>query len=366
MKICFVTPFFFPVKGGVENHVLSVSEELIRRGHRVEIITSDSTKEGRLKKREEVYRGIQISRIKTWFHLGRFSPVFPGVFRAVQKSNADIIHVHNYRHLTNIIPLLTKKPCVLTSHWPDYPRGLRNSVLDLSIIFFDKTVGWWLLKKYKKICAVVGPEGRWLEEKLRVPRGRIVVTPNGIPKQALQFQKKKRRKEVIAIAIGRLHKSKGFDQIVHIANGFSSVQFKIIGPDDGFRKILEAQIQKEQVKNIVLLGECTEEVKQHWLKTADFLIHPSHYEAFGISVLEAMAKGTPVIVANTGGLPWVVGNAGLIFRDNDQNDLREKITCFVSNEKMRKAYGIQAFKKAQKLTWEKTVNILEKVYREVQ
>ncbi len=371
VKVLFVTPFFHPVKGGVESHVWEVAKGLVKKGHEVEVWTSDSLREGKIAKKEEYLGKICVRRFRTLFRLGKFSPVFPGVLRAIRKSDADVVHVHVYRHPTNMLAFWTKKPTVLTPHWPDYPRGLRNGMINAWIPVFDKTIGKFLLRRFDKVCIVAGPEKEWLIRKFGVASKKIVLTPNGIPKEYLQkiAQKEARRRlkrdvnERIVLSVGRLHASKGFHRIVEVAGVFPDVKFMILGPDGGEREKLEALCVKQGITNVFFRGEVSEQEKRLWYAAADVFVHPSEYEAFGITVLEAMAHSLPVIVSNRGGLPWVVQGAGLIFED--QNDLQSKLRMLLANASVRKKWGIQAFKKARKFTWDVTVERLDALYREL-
>ena len=60
MKILFITPFFYPVKGGMEEHVLQISRELIKRNHEVIVYTSNLSREGKISNKWEIYKKIKI------------------------------------------------------------------------------------------------------------------------------------------------------------------------------------------------------------------------------------------------------------------------------------------------------------------
>src|SRR3989344_8784445 len=181
MKILFVAPFFHPVKGGMEEHIFQLAKNLIKNGHNVEIITSNLSRKGKLKIKDETYQGIKIKRLKTIFKIGEFSPFFPSIFSEIGKSDADIIHIHGYRHPTNLIPFLTKKPCLITLHYPNYPKGLRNSINEIIIPLFDKIIGRFILRKYEKLIAITPIEAKWIMEKFDIKQNKVTVIPNGIP-----------------------------------------------------------------------------------------------------------------------------------------------------------------------------------------
>ena len=62
MKICFIAPFFYPVKGGMEEHVLQLARGLIKKGHEVHVFTSNSSRSNKIGLSDEIYEGIKIKR----------------------------------------------------------------------------------------------------------------------------------------------------------------------------------------------------------------------------------------------------------------------------------------------------------------
>ncbi len=89
---------------------------------------------------------------------------------------------------------------------------------------------------------------------------------------------------------------------------------------------------------------------------ADILVHPSLSEGFGLTPLESMACGTPVICSNRASLPEVVGEAGLLFDPGDKTVLAELILTVLANEGLRRELSAKGLKRAELFSWEKTVS----------
>jgi glycosyltransferase involved in cell wall biosynthesis len=87
---------------------------------------------------------------------------------------------------------------------------------------------------------------------------------------------------------------------------------------------------------------------------ADLLVHPSLTEGFGMTILEAMACGTPVISSKGGSLPEVVGDAGILFDPEDSNKLSELILTVINNEGLRKDMIEKGFRNVKKFSWDIT------------
>ncbi len=95
------------------------------------------------------------------------------------------------------------------------------------------------------------------------------------------------------------------------------------------------------------------------------LVHPSLYEGFGLTCLEAMASGTPVIVSKAASLPEVVGEAGLYIDPNAEDSLAEALLEMVSNESLRKNSAEKGRQRAQNFRWSKTAQETAAVYQEL-
>ena len=367
MKICLISSFFHPVQGGAENHMYYIAKSMVDKGHEVEVFVSDRTREGIIPLKEEVFEGIKIKRFKTWFKFSFSGMFFPGMYKAIKYSNADVFHVHGYRHPFNFIHRFTRKPTVMTLHWPNYPTGLRRRWVEVLIKLFDNVIGKRLLNKFDKLWAVSGAEIPWIKN-FGVKDEKIELTPNGIPKTYLKRRKwsKFRKKlgiknELMVLCLSRIHKTKGFDQVIRVAKCFPKVKFVIAGIDGGFKSYLEKL--SNSLDNVIFAGALSEEEKLEAYAATDIFVHPSHYEAFGIVVLEAFSQGCSVLTSNRGGLPWVVGDCGLIFKDLDLLDLKEKLETLIKDKKLRNKLSKKGLKKVKNFTWEKITDDIEKKYK---
>lgn len=90
---------------------------------------------------------------------------------------------------------------------------------------------------------------------------------------------------------------------------------------------------------------------------------PSSYEIFGITALEAMACGTPVITTNTCGIADLVNNHGGLTVAFNENELREALFILLTDGRLRKRLGRRGKELVTKqFTWDKIVGQLEKIY----
>ena len=98
---------------------------------------------------------------------------------------------------------------------------------------------------------------------------------------------------------------------------------------------------------------------------ASVLAMPSFYEGFGLPALEAMACGTPVVVADRASLPEVVGEAGLLVNPDDPDDIAQALTRVLTDEPLRAQMQELGLAQAARFTWKRTAQETLTVYREV-
>lgn len=96
---------------------------------------------------------------------------------------------------------------------------------------------------------------------------------------------------------------------------------------------------------------------------AHMLILPSHYEGFGLPILEAMACGTPVIASNTSALPEVLGNAGALIDPDNPEMLAAAMHFALSHDEWRKRASKRGLERARTFTWDNAARIAQFVYR---
>jgi glycosyltransferase involved in cell wall biosynthesis len=92
---------------------------------------------------------------------------------------------------------------------------------------------------------------------------------------------------------------------------------------------------------------------------ARMLLLPSLAEGFGLTALEAMACGTPVITSNTSSLPEVVGDAGLLVDPRDTTAIAEAIGRLFADDRLAKELRERSLARAPRFTWERVGRVVQ-------
>ncbi|MEL6903028.1 MAG: glycosyltransferase family 1 protein [Cyanobacteria bacterium J06606_4] len=95
---------------------------------------------------------------------------------------------------------------------------------------------------------------------------------------------------------------------------------------------------------------------------ADVLLAPSLYEGFGITILEAMACGTPVITSNVSSLPEVAGNAAILIEPTQLDQIANAVRSLQQDPAQRQALIEKGLRHAQSFTWEKSAEQVAQLY----
>ncbi|BDA75731.1 glycosyl transferase group 1 [Calothrix sp. PCC 7716] len=96
---------------------------------------------------------------------------------------------------------------------------------------------------------------------------------------------------------------------------------------------------------------------------ADVFVYPSHYEGFGLPVLEAMTLGVPVVSSNCSSIPEVAGDAALLINPLEPLELAESILKIISDSHLRQNLIIKGIERAKLFTWERTAKETLKAYK---
>jgi len=350
---------FPPIIGGVETHLTIILPQLVKFGHRVSLLTG--TTEGA--KTRYKYEGVDIYRIPimdlNWLYKRGLEGIKDEVYSVftsfLNKSKADVIHVHNMHYFSKVhaeaIQDLTKKrgiPLILTAHnvWDD-------------LIFLELThkIDWTHIIAVshfiKKEIMGIGVDDR-----------KITVIHHGIDQKKFnpktnttkilkKYPQLKNKKVIFHPA--RIGLAKGCDISIKAINLVKQKYPDVILVLAGSKNIIDwGATQQKDIAYLVSLIKhfklekstlidvySLEEMKELYA-VSDVCVYPSSsFEPFGLTMLESMATARPIIITNTGGMPEVVkdGINGFVIPLREFELLAAKIITLLGDKKLRNRLG---------------------------
>lgn len=157
-------------------------------------------------------------------------------------------------------------------------------------------------------------------------------------------------------AIKQLRNSTGLDYQLRLAGSADELGGKAL------RRVLE---QEEAGSFAHWLGDVSHDALPGLLRKADIFVFASSCEAFGITLLEAMASGLPIACSNRTGLPDLLRDGGVYFDPENCNEIASAIARLCADSALRRACAERAIQYARELTWsgcaEKTFAFLRDV-----
>jgi glycosyltransferase involved in cell wall biosynthesis len=211
----------------------------------------------------------------------------------------------------------------------------------------------------------------------KVPKNRVSVVTGGVNLGEWQGVSKNgpgKDEDIIIISTSRINKQKNLESSIEITKilrdkGFK-VRFTNFGQEDDpdYARALIREIENYNLSDKFFLAEylSDKELFREYEK-AHFFVHPSNYESFGLSILEAMAFGTPAVVTNKGGPNEFVSNGkdGFLVDPACPEKYADIIISLINNRSQYREVSKNAMNKANELTWdnyaEKNLDVYERV-----
>lgn len=314
------------------------------------------------------------------FYLGynkmRFFKYVDFLNKMIKEKNIEVVSIHHGGTYCNVLFYILKK----LNKDVKFVRFLHSCYEDefsLKHKFFEDILYLRYLNKALQcsdmIISVSNAVQESYEKKFNLKNKKKKVIYNGIGNEFYEKKQQTRKhmnnRPLELIYVGRLVGVKGVDILIKAVSVLCkkkySAKLTIVG--DG----KERQKYKELVENLNLqekvsfVGVQTNVIK--WLDKSDLFVYPSICkEAFGISVVEAMARGCVPIVSNRGGLTEIVedGKTGYIFKNKDIMDLVNKILQYISL-KDKDEISNRSIEKSKTFRINNTIDSINEAYKEI-
>ena len=190
----------------------------------------------------------------------------------------------------------------------------------------------------------------------------VTVTPNGVDCSVFHPGAKQVKHELperYILFVGSLEPRKNLQALLQawtvLRDDFKDTWLVIAGTSGHVFQSIKLMHDLERVH---FLGYVEDDSLPGLYANAVLLVLPSFDEGFGLSALEAMACGTPVIVSDGGALPELVGDAGIIFKLTDPHGLLDVTKECLSNGHLRLSLGEKGPARAGIFSWQRTAELI--------
>lgn len=297
VKIIHVYKDYFPVLGGIENHIRMLAEAQAAAGHAVTVLVCARTR----RTTEEQLNGVRVIRAARLATIASM-PLSLAQPRLLARAEADIVHVHSPYPLGEAANWLWGRAhaTVITHH--------SDVVRQRLLLRFHGPI---LRRVLRAADAIIVTSPRYLETSswLQPVRERCTVVPLGI--DLARFPIRKRRPLAgppTLLFVGRLRYYKGLDTLLYALRSLPEAHLIIVG--DGPMRASWQRLAHELAvaERVDFVGEVDEVALPTYYASADLFVLPANAraEAFGTVLLEAMAAGLPVVSTEVGtGTSWV-------------------------------------------------------------
>ena len=389
MRVLLISWEYPPViEGGLGRHVRKLSEQLVRDGVEVHVLTRGG---GRLP-REEDRHGVTVHRVR--------EPQFPkdvsAFVRWVRSMNADmrgpafeladqlefdLVHSHDWlvAGAAEAVARRTRRPWLVTVHATEF--GRHQGWVQTHPQSYIHAAERDMVRKADRVITCSRYMKGHVSRVFGVPASRVTAIPNGIDPRELEpvasdldalRARYARPDELLVLLVGRLVYEKGFhlalDALAPVIRRHGGVRFLVAGTGTAESELKRQARELGLLTHGSFLGWVGDDRLHSLYRISDLCIVPSIYEPFGIVALEAMASGCLCIVADTGGLREVVpddGTVGLRFPSRDSDALGELLERVLTDDVTRAQLIAEAREYVLRFDWVEVARRTERVYAQL-
>ncbi|MFL5401306.1 MAG: glycosyltransferase family 4 protein [Gemmatimonadales bacterium] len=374
MRVALVTEFYYPHLGGVTEHVYNLARYLQASGHHAIVITSHMADPARghdlaeLAENPSLVHRVGTSRVI--YSAGSFARVTTGrhlrrQIRAIlQQESIDLVHVHG--GLNPTLGLVA----------PEAAGDLDIPVVATFHSWFRRSALCWLFrgalqKRLDRHAAVIAVSRPVVEAHARYFRADWEIIPNGVDTEF--FRPNGAAPEPTngghnLLFLGRLDPRNGLDTLLaampKVLARFPDTRLTVAG--DGPLRPLYERMAASRGGNVTFVGRVNGD-RPRYYSQADLYLCPTTKASFGITLLEAMACGTPLAVSDITGFRELVadGNEAILVPKNDPEAWADSVIGLLGDQSRRGRMRAAGLAKAARFAWPRVGEEVVSVYRRV-
>lgn len=364
MKVALVSPYDWAHPGGVSEHIRHLARQLRTLGHEVRVLAPASRRDidepgfHRIGGVVPIRVNDSVARITLSLTLSR------RVQEILELERFDVVHLHE--------PFMPALPLTVL-------RMSRTANVGTFHAYAKRNLGYYYgrpffasyLRRLHATIAVSGPARDFVRQYF--PKAAPTVIPNGVDVETFRPGHTPihhlRDGLINVLFVGRLEKRKGLGDLVlgfrELQERMERVRLVIVG-DGPLRSDVERQVERHQLRNVVMAGYVPQSVLPRYYASADIACFPATGgESFGVVLLEAMASGLPVVATELPGYLSVVeaGRDALTVRPRSPVELGAALTVLARDAELRARLGRAGLEKAQRFAWREVAARVIEVYQ---
>ncbi len=185
------------------------------------------------------------------------------------------------------------------------------------------------------------------------------------------FRAEKRLPERFIFRLGTIEPRKNVEGVIRAYAAWrqrdASAPLLVIAGGKGwyYRRVFQLVESLGLAPHIHFPGYVPQDELPLWYNAASVFVYPSHFEGFGLPVLEAMACGTPVVTSDVSSLPEVAGDAAVLVSPDDVSGLSYAMERIFTDAALAQSLREKGRRQAARFSWEKTAAETVTIYRQV-
>ena len=280
------------------------------------------------------------------------------------QAKLDLLHVPHFN-----VPILYPGKLVVTIHDLLWHQQKGTQVTTLKPWeYWGKYTGYRLvasqaIKKANKIIVPTQAVKKTLSKYYPKSEEKVVVAHEGVDSGLLTFKDRKVKKKINSlIYVGSLYPHKNLKLVFQALQKLPTWKLTIVGSRNVFQDQIRKEVKKYQVqKQVKFTGYLPDKDLAQKIKTATALVQPSLSEGFGLTGIEAMALGTPVIASDIPVFKEIYQNAAVYFNPHSIENFIQTVNSLTS----RKPTLNQMQNVAKQYSWQKMAEKTLQVYKSV-
>lgn len=371
LKIAYVIQRFHPFKGGAEQNTYGLAYRMVKEEQDVTVVTTNVKFRNEKLPTQETYNGLKI--IRNWaLNEQLYAGFYPGLLPSLLKNRFDVIHASGIGFLWRESCLIIKRlfsrktKFIVTPHGPfmavNNSKGFRGFAKKAYTFVLRLFIPWL----YDVVIAVNPKQIEWMTKEYKINPKKIFILPNGIDAEYIEEElyEHEEADKVVITYMNRHEWYKGIHNVIEAVKRIrdgnltdKKFEFWIMGRAGNYTPKLTQLVEENNLGEYVkfIFSPSDEERDRIFYEESQINILPSNWEATGITLIEAMAKGNVLVTTHQNEAAEIIikeEENGYIYNYTDIDRLTEILTTLINNYKLRQQIRKNNLEAAKDFTWE--------------